>query len=201
MPANLYCTVEEIKSEQGINDAEDDSKVELVIEAISRAIDRETWRRFFSTTETRYFTATSYKYLYIDDITSVDALATDDAADRTYSTTWASTDYDLYPFNALAYGVPYTSIEVAPNGNYAFPRNLAKGVKITGDFGYIPSDGAIPSEIKAATVLGSVRMLTRFDTPLGVSAAATLGQLNVVIRELRLDPDFMGLISPFRRTI
>lgn len=198
MPANLYCTLAELKQLRGITDADDDAQLEIIIEAISRKIDAECWRRFYSANETRYYTATDSTYLEVDDITTVDTLKTDDDADRTYGTTWQTTDYDLEPYNATLDGEPYTGIRVTPNGNYGFPT-VNKGVQIKGNFGYIASGGTVPPEIQAATLLGSNRLATRGQTPLGVSASAALGEINVVIRELRTDPDFTSLIAQYKR--
>ena len=116
---NGYCTAAELKSWLGITDATDDTILEVAIESVSRWIDDYCWRRFYKNTEdeTRYYTAPSSYYLHTDDIVSITTLKTDDDGDRTYETTWATTDYDLIPYNATVLGVPYTSIVVSPEGS------------------------------------------------------------------------------------
>ena len=195
---NGYLTLEAYKDRENITDDLDDAALESIIEHISRFIDQECWRRFYSTNETRYFTAKESKILDIYDITSIDTLKTDSAADRTYSSTWAVTDYDLLPFNAVLDGEPYTQIQVAPNGDYSFPVGLAKGVQIKGDFGYVGSGDDPPPGIIEATYLGVNRVVARGKTPLGVSASAALGEMQVVVKELKTDPDFNNMISFFK---
>jgi hypothetical protein len=195
---NGYCTLPEIKDIRNINDNSFDAALERQINAVSRFIDEICWRRFYSVNETRYFTPNASRILDVFDITSIDTLKTDNDADRTYATTWAVTDYDLMPANALLDDEPYTEIHVAPNGNYSFPK-IAKGVEIKGDFGYIPSGGQTPPAIIEACLLGVSRISARENTPLGAAAQVALGKLNVLIRELRTDPDFMNLVLPLAR--
>lgn len=196
---NGYISLDDFKIRARIIDGKDDLALESMINQMSRFIDAQCWRRFYSVNETRYFTADDTKILDVFDITSVDALKTDSAADRTYGTTWSATDYDLLPYNASLDGEPYTQIKVSPNGDYAFPLNLDQGVEIKGDFGYITATGETPAGIVEACVLGINRALARVKTPLGVSASAALGEMNVVIRELKTDPDFQAAISHFKR--
>lgn len=195
---NGYLTLEAYKDREDIQDDQDDAALESIIEGISRFIDNECWRRFYSSNETRYFTAQDSKLLDVFDITSIDNLKTDSAADRTYAETWAVTDYDLLPFNAVLDGEPYTQIQVAPNGDYSFPVGLAKGVQIKGDFGYVGSGGDPPAGIVEATYLGVNRVVARGSTPLGVSASAALGEMSVVVKELQTDPDFKNMISFYK---
>jgi len=197
--ANEYISLDFYKDRANIPDDQDDALLESVIEAVSRFIDQQTWRRFYSTNETRYYTAQESGVIEVDDITSVDALKTDSGADRTYATTWQTTDYDLMPANAALNGEPYTEIHTTPNGDYAFPIGLVKGVEIKGDFGFIDSAADTPSGIVEATTLGVNRVLARLKTPLGVSASPQVGQMKVEVRQLKADPDFMDIISPFER--
>lgn len=194
---NGYMTLEQYKSELEIEDFQDDAKIERVIEAASRAIDVITWRRFFTTAEdeSRYYTAVDANRIYTDDIISITTLKTDEDGDRTYERTWAITDYDLMPYNASLNGEPYTWIETAPNGSYAFPTNR-KGIQIAGKFGW---SSTAPAQIYQACMMASQRLLKRKDTPLGVSANLAAGQFVVVVTQLKADPDFMNLIEPFIR--
>ena len=110
---NGYVTLEEVKKFIVLDDHEDDREVEVNIETISRAIDSITWRRFYATTETRYYTPARYDTLSVDDLLDITGvsgtLKTDDDGDRTYENTWATTDYDLDAF--LGQGEGHT----APN--------------------------------------------------------------------------------------
>ena len=180
------------------DDSTDDQIIEDALEEVSRKIDKETSRRFYVQSETRYFTAQLPDYLNVPDIQAISGLWTDEAGARTYADTWATTDYDLLPFNAQADTAdpePYTAVEITPNGSYTFPK-LSKGVKITASWGYASS---IPAMITEACYLGAHRVMKRHPTPLGISAAPNLGQLQVRVEQLRTDPDFMAMIAPFVR--
>lgn len=176
-------------------DTVDDAAIESAITAISRAIDDITARRFYAATETRYFTADHRDYLRVFDILSVtaDKLKTDDDGDRTYENVWATTDFDLMPFNAALDGEPYTWIETTPEGNYSFPLTQ-RGVEINGSFGF---SATTPPAIEEACLLSAHRLMKRADTPLGVSANTNLGQVNVIIKTMAADPDIMGLLNPY----
>jgi hypothetical protein len=133
----------------------DDAKLERMVEATSRAIDEYTGRHFYTQTATaRYFTAQEGDFLEVDDLLSIDTdgLVTDADGDRTYETTWGTTDYDRCPYNAAGVSKPYTWLETTPGGIYSFPT-VAKGVKITGTWGYASST---PPAIKEACLLVAV---------------------------------------------
>jgi len=190
---NGYTTLTDFKKRIEIDDSLDDGKLETVITAASRFIDNLASRRFYAATDTRYYTAELADFLQIDDLLSVTTLKTDNDGDRTYENTWATTDYDLRPFNATLDGWPYRWIETTPNGDYRFPT-IAKGVELKGSFGFASTT---PAPIEEACILVANRIIKRADTPLGVSAEFALGQQAVIVKELRADPDIMALIMPY----
>src|SRR3972149_1675085 len=172
---NGYATLAEARARMGITvagDTTDDTIIENVIEAVSRLIDNYTGRRFHTTSsdETRYFTAEHSEYLDAGDIVSVTTIYTDEDYDRTYEKTWTATDFDLLPFNASLDSKPYTSIELTPNGNYAFPDG-PKAVKIVGKWGY----STVPDAINEACLLQTFRLFKRKDAPFGVVGSAAVG--------------------------
>jgi len=194
---NGYTTLEEYKDRFDVGDHDDDSDIESVITATSRSIDNICWQRFYTTAadETRYFTAEFSTYIRLPErIVAITTLKTDNDNDRVYENTWSATaDYDLMPFNASLDGEPYRWIEVMPNGNYSFPKGIARGVEIDGTFGW----SSAPQPIVEACLLGSHRLMARRNTPLGVSAAAALGQMRIVVQKMKADPDIMGLLSGY----
>lgn len=196
---NAYADLEQYKDWFDVTTTTNDAVIVSMLEAVSRHIDHICGRRFYPATETRYYTASDSAQLFVDDLLSVTTLKTDEDGDRTYEITWQTTDYDLMPYNASTDGVPYTWIEVAPDGDYNFPATR-KGVELAGSFGYCTAANR-PYQIMEACLLGAHRMYTRHDTPLGVSASPTLGQMQVIVRELGTDPDFMALLAPFRRLV
>jgi hypothetical protein len=175
-----------------ISDTEDDSAIESVIEAVSRRIDEATSRRFYQElATTRYFSAEWADLLHIPDLVTLTTLKTDEDGDRVYETTWASTDYDLEPFNAALVSKPYTAIHVAPNGRYVFPL-VRKSVEIVGTWGW----PAVPKIAKEACLLQSFRVFKRKDAPFGVAGSIEIGQLQVISK---LDPDVTWMLEPLRR--
>ncbi len=172
-----------------VTDVEDDLKIEDLVTAASRAIEKHCRRRFWknSSDETRYYTAFDGETLFPeDDIVSITSLLTDEDGDRTYEVTWATTDYDLLPYNASLDGWPYTWIETTPEGDYTFPT-VKKGVKITGVFGF----SSVPAEVKQACLLLCERFVARHNAPLGLSGNAEFGMMKI----LKEDPDVANLLG------
>lgn len=192
--ANGYIELAILKDAMKISDQTDDTRLEAVIEAVSRKIDEETHRRFYAVSETRYFTALRSDELLTDDLLSVTSLATDGNADRTYSTIWAATDYDLLPFNAALDAKPYTAIGLAPNGSYAFPAGTARGVKIAGSFGYAT---AAPPLVREACLIQACRLFLRPRAPFGLEGNAEFG----LVRIIALDPDVKALLGPLMKPV
>jgi len=198
MARNLYVTVAELQTElDAVNtswSAAESAQLGTLIEAVSRAIDAYCGRHFYQSSAARYFTAESVSELVIPDLVSIDSngLVTDTDGDRTYETVWATTDYDLEPFNASEFDEPYTYIGLTPQGTYSFPT-VTKGVKITGVWGW----PAIPRAIRAACSLETKRALSHSNSPSGVAASEALGTFIV---EPAWHPKSIALMRPYRRT-
>lgn len=195
--SNGYTTLAALKARASIEDTRDDLTLETIITAVSRMIDNYCGRRFYAATETRYYTARDPYCLLVDDLLSVSALVTDEDGDRTYETTWASTDYDLYPDNAAleAQPEPFWKILVAPEGNYTFPVGVRRGVKVTGSWGFASST---PPVVGEACLLQAARIFARREAPMGVLGAGEAGG-TVRIAWSGLDPDVRRLLDPLRR--
>lgn len=192
-----YCTVAELLTYMGRTSTSGNAQLATVIEAVSRSIDNLAGRRFYSVSETRYYTPVQPRKLFTDDILSISTLGTDSDGDRTYENTWANTDYDLEPYNAIADGKPYTRVEVSQNGNYEFPTNVKKSVRISGRFGFNTYHTDPPYPIKQATLIQSQRIALRPDAPFGVVGSAEMGITALV----KLDPDVEMMVMPLRRVI
>jgi hypothetical protein len=195
---NGYATAAEFKAEfypAESTDSIDDGIIENKIEAASRLIDEHCFRRFWANAadESRTYKAEDADLLFTDDIVSITTLQTDTDGDRVYETTWAITDYDLEPENAALDGKPYTRITLAPMGRYAFPAGIAKGVKVTGKFGYAVT---VPAKVKSACLLQAERLFKRKDAPFGVIGSAEMGQMQVIPK---LDPDVAMMLAPYVR--
>jgi len=195
--SNGYVTLATAKTALGIplDERDDDFYLEATIESVSRMIDNHTGRRFYAETDTRYYAPVSIDQIYTDDIITVTTLKTDDNNDGTFETTWATTDYNLMPFNAGENGRPYTWIETSGYGNYSFPLGTKKAVQIVGSFGYATT---APKPVAEACKIQAIRLFKRKDAPFGVIAGGEMQQ-SVTIPDL--DPDVKMLLSAYVRRV
>jgi len=183
MNYGTYCDLGRFKRAValGIDDVADDADLLLALEDASRWIDDYCRRAFYGTLETRYFTATCPQGFFVPDLLNVTSLKTDGDGDRTYETTWASTDYDLEPFNRL----PRWLISLAPSGRYSFPTG-SRGVEITGLWGYGSADadgqgGSItPYETSG---ISTAEVLDISETDIDVTSGPALSPGQVIVIE------------------
>lgn len=197
---NGYATLAQLKSADRLNistaDTVSDTNIENIITSVSRAIDLQCGRYFYksSTSETRYFTAVFPSSVFVGDVVSISALATDDlAGSRSYTQAWVSTDYDLFPYEADSKSEPepFRFIDCTPSTGLRFPSHLPKGVKVTGIFGW----SAVPAAITEACIIWTERVFKRSKTPLGVSGNTAIGSMTASERP---DPDVDMLIYNYR---
>jgi hypothetical protein len=186
---NGYATLQELKTWLGITGTTDDARLELAIEAASRAIDMECSRRFFAETLTRYFMATAPLRVDLDDdLLTVTSIAIDTTGYRAYKTLQVS-DYELEPEVA-----PFRQAYIAPGSQEAFPVEARRGVRIVGDWGY-NATGSHPQAINRACLLLATRYFKRKDAPFGILGTPELGFMRVTSR----DPEVRALLQPYRR--
>lgn len=171
--------------------------MELAIEAASRWIDEMTGARFYAASETRTYTAEWHDLLYVDDVTAVTSLRTDDDGDGVYETTWAAMDYILEPQGAGQRGRPYRQIRIHPEGRYAFPRSWPGGVEVAGSFGY---GATAPAPVRMACLLLAHRLYRRKDAIFGVAGTPGLG-VTVVQARITADADIMALLQAIEQRI
>lgn len=193
-----YATLSDVKAALRITDSVDDSLLEISIEAASREIDGWCERVFTSSTATRIYRPTDVFTVDVDDLQSITTLKTDSDGDGVFDVTWESTDYQLNPLNGIAGGIttPYTQVRAI--GQYLFPiyepRNVnanEASIQITGVWGW----SSVPTAVKQACIILSMRQFKRYDSPTGVMGFGDLG----VMRVGRVDPDVEKLLMPFRR--
>lgn len=191
--ANSYISRDDIKAYLGVNAGElagKDATLDLIAEAVSRAVDDATGRRFWTGEETRYYTPRRANELWIDDLVSVTSLKTDSDGDGIYETTWTEgTDFELYPYNAALHLKPYSRLDRMPLGSYAFPV-YRKSVQVIGIFGYWTS---VPAPVMQACLQMATRFLKRADAPLGILGGSTFE----AIRIATVDQDVRALIAPY----
>ncbi len=147
MPApNLYCSLPDLKTRIGEATTTYDAPLLLLLEAVSRAVDAYTNRFFYVVTETRYYDGAGRRLLLDQDLISVATLKTDDNDDGVYEATWASTDYDLLPYNA-----PHKVLVAVRRAGtkHDFNPGLTKTVEVVGTWGYadaVDASGATINE-------------------------------------------------------
>ena len=162
-----YATLAQFKAAVGITDSTDDAALQNVLDATDTLIDLHCDRKtgFGTATETRYYTAEDYQYVLTDDLVSVTTLQTDDDANGTYETTWtANTDFMLAPANAALDGFPYTEIDTSVSWPRNFPKDVYRGVKVLGVFGF-PS---VPAAVVQAEIIQAGAVWSSRTSPFGV---------------------------------
>ena len=198
---NGYATLADVKAAARITDTIDDGLLEIAIESSSRDIDAYTERVFYSTGATaiaRVYIPQDIYLVETDDIISVTTLKSDSTGNGTFDVTWKTSDYQLEPLNGRAGGIDTPATRIRAIGDYLWPvyepRNVNSNqasVQVTGVFGF----ASIPSAIKQATILASLRAYKRYESPTGVLGFSDIG----VVRVGRLDPDVERLVQPYRK--
>lgn len=207
--ATSYVTLAEFKNwvtpTLSATTLDEDATMNTAITAASQLIDDYTGRRFYSTSadETLYFTASQSDVLLPYDlgvdILSITTLSTDEDGDRTYETTWTTSDYDLEPYNAASQLRPYTYIRVTPNGSYSFPT-IRRSIKLVGKFGFCTLAN-LPTwapKVRDACIMQAARLYMRRVTPSGVGGDSMFGQVRI---PARLDADVELELTPLRREL
>lgn len=189
-----YCTLADVKAALRITDSVDDSLLEVAVESASRLIDGYANRSFYSAgTATRQYLPSNNYEVYTDDF------QTSSITLRTYEdgafTTWSSADYQLEPLNQNVGGVAVPYYRIRAIGDPYFPMSnvLEYSVELTAVYGW----ASVPTAIKEATVIQSMRIFKRLESPTGVLGYGT--DLGVVRVSGRIDPDVAMLIQPYRK--
>lgn len=199
---NGYCTLNEVKSAARITDNTDDVLLENCVEAASRRIDGFVNRFFYqiSATISLYLTDTNvvgpYSYnqytLSIPDLYSITTLKSDDDGDGVFETTWTqNTDYRLEPLDTVLQTRPYNKIIAI--GAKSFPvifQPPMPGMQVQGVWGW----PAIPDDVREAAIIMSLRLFSRYNSPLGVLGFGEMGAVTV----RAVDPDIREMLSPYR---
>ena len=118
--ANPYLSLTAFKSPGVLNitGTGDDGRLLQLLEAASRQVDGVTRRHFYSVTATMRLPGNGMTWLLLPyDLLAVASLREDTDRDGLYETTWAPSDYVLWPHNADPTGGlddarPFTAIEV-----------------------------------------------------------------------------------------
>lgn len=157
---NAYISLPTLKDTLGITGTGDDAALLRMIEEISRKIDGHCGRVFYRYTATRYFSGNDGETLLLpEDLIAVTTLKEDVNGDATYGTAWATTDYELYPYEAEPTGAaglqtvqPYWKLEVNRRSNGTKTRfgQGQKRFELAGRWGYSESKRASGSLLNGA---------------------------------------------------
>ncbi len=185
-----YATVDQLKGWLRIADNVDDTELQFLVTAASRAIDTFCGRQFgqVSTPEARTYTAI-YKsgrwVVPIDDLQNASGATVTAGASSV-------TDFTLRPLNGPLNGFPYTELTFTggPWGCYATEDPL---VEVTATWGWT----SVPDTIIAALKLQANRFLARRDSPFGVAGSPDQG--NELRLLARVDPDVELMLAAYRR--
>lgn len=200
---NAYATVDELREQLSDTDSRlDQSRLEQLLNAVSRGIDEHCARRFWqdATTSTRVYRVEDHELAWVDDIATTSGLIvrTDPALAGTWTETWtADTDYDLEPANAGVAATGDTAPahawwRIAAVGGRRFPvHQRRRTLQVTARFGW----SAVPEQVREATLIKASALHKRKDAPHGVAGFGEYG----VIRISRYDPDVADLLRPLVR--
>lgn len=197
-----YLTTAELKAQLRITDTADDTYVGIAVTAASRAIDKSCNRQFGQATSAvaRVFRwdgtciegRVAVPLFDLMDTTGL-VVSLDQGQDGTYERTLTySTDFDLWPWNAAADGVPWTHLVLRPTAT-AWPAGFARELQVTAKWGW----SAVPTIVKQAALIQGSRFFVRRDSQYGVAGSPETG---TELRLLdRLDPDVAVALTAVRR--
>ena len=143
---NAYVTLDMMKSAAVLDivGSEDDGRLLMLLESVSRQVDAYCNRHFFTLRRAMALDGDGSTSLRIPDLVSVDVggLATDEDGDRVFEDTWDESDYLLHPANADPTGghdlsSPYTGllVDTEAGDRGVFAAGIRR-VRIAGEWGY-----------------------------------------------------------------
>jgi hypothetical protein len=201
--ANEYATVADLREQLGDTSSRGSSAtLQRLLTVASRDVDRYTGRKFWldPVATARSFDVPSAPddgMLLIDDIGSRTGLLVGAGLDGVTFDSIDAGEYELHPLNsdltdtdAYAWWWIGESAAVWNGGYGSWLWN--RRVRITARWGW----SAPPAAVVEATLLRAVSLYKRKDAPFGVAGFDGYG----VVR-LRTDPDFAGLLAPYRRAV
>jgi len=207
MPSNLYVTADELASwidDAGMANLTDASgndrrpMLETLAEAASRQVDADCGRIFYRQVGAtrRYYPDITGTVHLVDLIASVvPTIVLDIQGNEVPTVTLATTDYVLLPRieqSGVEASARYQAIKRNRFGGYQFFHGYA--VDVTGDWGYIESDGRAPSGIRTAVLIMASRLFMRRQAKLGRAVVLEAGISEGLSKT---DPDYLAQIEPY----
>ena len=186
---NAYADVTSLKSAGVLNIQRTtyDTRLRELLERVSRLIDRYCNRHFYVLATARKFDGDGGTNLNVQDLISITSVKTDDDRDRVFETTWAATDYLLYPPNAdptTPWGRPYSRVVIDTEaGNESVFTAGMQTVEINGKWGYreITEDSGADIDEGAAFSDTDTTLTTTDDSKFGVAQTIAIESEQIYI--------------------
>lgn len=196
MPATItngYVALETIKAAARISDSVDDALLALAVESASREIDLACQRHFYQVASSaRVFAADSAEIVRIDDAVSVTAVAIDEDGNGSFAAVIPA-EYQAEPLNGRHRGIAWPVTRLRAIDGFDWPRIGRQAlVRVTATWGW----SAVPTDIQQATIVQSLRIFKRPDSPLGVAGYGDIGAIRL---SAGLDPDVQQLLEPYMK--
>lgn len=186
---DLYATVDELKSRLSIdgNNSLYDEELTEALRTSSEEIERFCNRQFNRVEDgeptARVYPARNRLWTEVDDFhTTTDLVVeTDLAGTGTFGSPWATSDYELEPFNGVVNGQPgWPFWRINALGSKEFPACVYAGerrarLRVTAEWGW----ANVPAPIKQACLLLSAKNFQLKDAPLGVAGMSDFGVVRV----------------------
>lgn len=181
-----YCSVQDV-----IGHTQDEemlvASLNILIPAISRAIDGYCHRSFATSNEGRIYDYPKGDKIWLrDDLISLTTIETN--AGQSFD--------DTYFFLCPISGPPYAWIELGPSTTLSWATTPKRALTITGNWGYAAS---VPDNIKLATVIWSAALYAQATTAGLIKVDG--GDISMTLRELTKDPpaEVLPLLVPHIR--
>lgn len=185
----------ELAAYVGVSGSYDKNTLASANAAVGTAIAEYCGRSFLkdTTATARVYRASDGYALEVHDFWTTTGLviATDEDGDGTFETTWLTTDYQVEPLNASAFGRPYRQI-VAVNTRSWPTLTRRAAAQITAKWGW----ASVPDDVKQAHFIQAARIWKRKDSVFGVAGGSDLGEIRMLAS--RFDPDVQVLLGPYR---
>ncbi len=190
-----YASLGDLKESLRITDDEDNTLLQVALDAAKELIDEHCNRTFDTVAmpEIRYFEPAN-GIVVVDDIyDATDLIVEIEGVAVSPAEPITSPGYRLHPRNAASKGEPFTSIayETYPFGRPFLLAGIRGTAGITTQFwGYA---AAVPESVRQANLLQASRIFSRRLAPFGVAGSPEIGS---EIRLLsKVDPDVAVLLS------
>lgn len=183
---DAYATIDELKSRLSIDGSISDYDEELneALRTSSEEIERFCSRQFNQAEAATARVYVPYRSwgIEVDDFHTTNGLVveTDVDGDGVFETTWAATDYELFPLNGVQSGqAGWPFWEIRALGTREFPRAYVgerrARVRVTADWGW----AQVPAPVKHACLLLAAKNFQMKDAPLGVAGMSDFGVVRV----------------------